>query len=67
MKLVGQFTAALARGLSNVLDDVPDTPKTVRHQPLTFHRAILSHSPDWAFFGAKRETVDSPPAWRQWD
>jgi hypothetical protein len=31
MELISEFSTALARSLGNVLDDVPDTPKTVRH------------------------------------
>ena len=54
MELVRELTAALARGLGNVFDDVPDTPKTVRHQPLTFHRPILKSQPHWAFFRQRK-------------
>jgi hypothetical protein len=60
MELVRKLAAALARSLGNVFDDVPDTPKTVRNKPLTFHRAILITTPAGEFWG-KTKTADSLP------
>jgi hypothetical protein len=53
MKLVSKLASAFARRFSDVLNDVPDSPETIRYQPLSFHQATLGTSPKGRILGQK--------------